>query len=98
MVGRKDEILDAAISLADERGLDAVSMRAVAELVGVTPMALYPHVGSKAALLDGMMGRMLGELLPVTSAGATWQERLSDLARAGRNPTRPPPGLAPPLF
>ncbi len=98
MAGRKDEILDAAIRLADDRGLDAVSMRAVAELVGVTPMALYPHVGSKAALLDGMMGRMLGELLPVTSAGATWQERLSDLARAGRNLTRRHPWLATLMF
>jgi len=98
MADRKDEILAAAIRLADERGLDAVSMRAVAELVGVTPMALYPHVGSKAALLDGMMGRMLGQLLPGTPTGASWQQQLSDLAHAGRDLTRQHPWLATLVF
>jgi AcrR family transcriptional regulator len=67
-VDRREEILDAALALADERGLAAVSMRAVAQRAGVTPMALYPHVGSKAALLDGMVGRPLGELLPAEPA------------------------------
>jgi AcrR family transcriptional regulator len=64
MVDRRQEILDAALALADEKGLGAVSMRAVAERTGVTPMALYPHVGSKAALLDGMLGRLLATMLP----------------------------------
>src|SRR5258707_4038781 len=70
MEDRRQAILDAAVALADERGLDAVSMRAVAERVGVTPMALYPHVGSKAELLDGMIGELLVQL---SSAGATEQ-------------------------
>jgi AcrR family transcriptional regulator len=83
-VERRDAILDAAIAIADESGLDAVSMRSVADRVGVTPMALYPHVGSKGALLDAMQGRILGELLPVTAAGQAWQEQLATLARAGR--------------
>jgi AcrR family transcriptional regulator len=64
MADRRQEILDAALALADERGLQAVSMRAVAERIGVTPMALYPQVGSKAELLDGMVGRLLTELVP----------------------------------
>ena len=64
------EILDIAVALADERGLAAVSMRAIAERVGVTPMALYPYVGNKAALLDGMLGRLLGGLLPPAASGA----------------------------
>jgi AcrR family transcriptional regulator len=64
MPDRRQEILDAALALADEQGLGAVSMRAVAERTGVTPMALYPHVGSKAALLDGMVGRLLADMLP----------------------------------
>jgi AcrR family transcriptional regulator len=62
--------LDAALALADEKGLAAVSMRAVAERTGVTPMALYPHVGSKAALLDGMVGRLLTDLLPPLTSDA----------------------------
>jgi AcrR family transcriptional regulator len=68
MADRRQEILDAALALADEKGLDAVSMRAVAERTGVTPMALYPHVGSKAALLDGMLGRLLADMLPPDAA------------------------------
>lgn len=88
-MGRQEEILDAAISIADERGLDAVSMRSVAELVGVTPMALYPHVGSKAALLDGMIGRLLGQLVPEPGApgapdGLDGPERLRRVARGAR--------------
>jgi len=71
-------ILDAALELADERGLGATSMRAVAERVGVTPMALYPYVGSKAALLDGLVDRMLAEFLPDIGAheGRPWRDRL----------------------
>jgi hypothetical protein len=55
MSDRKQEILNAAVAIADELGLEAVSMRSVADRVGVTPMALYPHVGSKGALLDAMV-------------------------------------------
>src|SRR5258708_17577352 len=104
MEDRRQAILDAAVALADERGLGAVSMRAVAERVGVTPMALYPHVGSKAELLDGMIGELLGQL---SAAGATEQpdgqpphrlHRLRDLARAARMMGRQHPGGAPPLF
>jgi AcrR family transcriptional regulator len=90
-MGRQEEILDAAISIADEHGLDAVSMRSVAGSVGVTPMALYPHVGSKAALLDEMIGRLLGQLLPEPVGpeapgldGLGWRERLAQLARGAR--------------
>jgi AcrR family transcriptional regulator len=91
MSGRREEILDAAVALADERGLDAVSMRAVAERVGVTPMALYPHVGGKSALLDGMVGRLMSNLAPPRADGAGapvpadpgWRERLRRFARSG---------------
>jgi AcrR family transcriptional regulator len=72
---RRREILDAAMAIADERGVDAVSMRAVAQRTGVTPMALYPHVGSKAALLDGLVELLLTEL-PRHDPTASWQDRL----------------------
>jgi AcrR family transcriptional regulator len=91
---RRDAILDAAVALADEHGLAAVSMRSVAARVGLTPMALYPHIGSKAALLDGMMGRILGELLPTSAAEADWRERLTDLAHAARRLTKQRPWAA----
>ncbi len=100
MSGRREEILDAAVAIADERGLEAVSMRAVAERVGVTPMALYPHVGSKAALLDGMVGRLLSGLVPADDAprAAGWRDRLAGFARAGWRMTRRHPWSAALLF
>jgi len=94
MTERRDAILDAAIKLADEQGLEAVSMRSVAERVGVTPMALYPHVGSKTALLDAMMGRLLGELLPTLNAHVSWQDQLRDLAHEGRSLSKRHPWFA----
>ncbi len=88
MVDRRQEIFDAALKLADDEGLEAVSMRALAERTGVTPMALYPHVGSKAALLDGMLGRAVGQMVadqgPAFNAGADWRERLRVLLRGAR--------------
>jgi AcrR family transcriptional regulator len=84
MQNRRQQILDAGLAIADEKGLEAVSMRAVAERAGVTAMALYPHVKSKADLLDGMVGRVLIELIPHVEPGQDWRQRLRILAQAGR--------------
>jgi AcrR family transcriptional regulator len=96
-VSRKEEILDAAVAIADRDGLDAVSMRAIADRVGVTPMALYPHVGSKAELLDAMQGRVLGELLPLR-AGLDWRDQLARLAQASRSLARRHPWVGGLMF
>ncbi len=98
MTDRKEEILDAAVAIADELGLEAVSMRAVADRVGVTPMALYPHIGSKAALLDAMVGRMGTELLPALAPGQTWREQLYVLAHAALQLSRLHPWWATLVF
>ncbi|WP_416967907.1 TetR/AcrR family transcriptional regulator [Streptomyces sp. 4F14] len=98
MTGRREEILDAALAIADERGLEAVSMRALAERVGVTPMALYRHVKDKAALLDGMLGRLLVALPSGAVEERPWDERLAALAHAVREVTRRHPWAAQLLF
>ncbi|MDX3383378.1 TetR/AcrR family transcriptional regulator [Streptomyces niveiscabiei] len=98
MSGRREEILDAALAIADERGLEAVSMRALADRVGVTPMALYRHVRDKAALLDGMLGRLLVALAPGAVEERPWDERLAVLAHAVREVTRRHPWAAQLLF
>jgi AcrR family transcriptional regulator len=97
---RRRQILDAALALADEQGLAAVSMRAVAARVGVTPMALYPHVGGKAELLDGLVDRMLAELLPTLAdlAAADWAGRLGALGQALRAVARRHPTTFPLLM
>jgi AcrR family transcriptional regulator len=87
---RRRQILDAALAIADEQGLEAVSMRAVAHRVGLTPMALYPHVGSKDALLDGLVDRLLAELLPPVGdlPADDWQARLRALGHGLRDLAR----------
>lgn len=97
MPGRRQEILDAALAIADEKGLGAVTMRAVAARVGVTAMALYPHVKSKDDLLDGLVDRLLSELAQPDPA-ATWRERLRQIARSAREAAKRHPAVMPLLF
>ena len=84
-------VLAAALALADEHGLDELTMSAVARRLGVSPMALYRHVSGKAGLLDGMVELLLTEF-PPPPAGLPWRERLAALAAsirasAQRHPT-----------
>ncbi|MCW2966618.1 MAG: transcriptional regulator, TetR family [Solirubrobacteraceae bacterium] len=86
----REAVLDETLALAEENGLGAVSMRAVAARLGVTPMALYRHVGDKQGLLDGLVERILAEL-PIPDAARPWAERLDTLgaslrATAARHP------------
>jgi AcrR family transcriptional regulator len=63
----RDRILHAAVALADHGGVDAASMRRIAQQLGVVPMALYKHVSGKEDLLDGMIDIVVGEIDPVLS-------------------------------
>jgi AcrR family transcriptional regulator len=97
MSQRRQEIVDAAMEIADKGGLDAVSMRTVADSVGVTPMALYRHFKSKHALLDDMVERLVTSLMPERVTG-TWDERLTDLAHAFRDAAQRHPWSAQLMF
>jgi AcrR family transcriptional regulator len=57
-------VLRAAVALADDAGIESVSMRRLAQDLGVVPMALYKHVSNKDELLDGMVDVVLGEIEP----------------------------------
>jgi TetR/AcrR family tetracycline transcriptional repressor len=69
-----DEIVAAAIVILRERGLDAVSMRNVADRLGVSPMPLYTRVGNKAALIDAVADHLLTDLAPAAGADEAWPE------------------------
>jgi AcrR family transcriptional regulator len=79
----REAVVDAAISLADDQGLDNVSLRRVAARLGVTPMALYRHVESKDALLDELTERLY-EQLALPDPAAEWWDALAGLARSAR--------------
>ncbi|TAP44905.1 TetR/AcrR family transcriptional regulator C-terminal domain-containing protein [Arthrobacter sp. S39] len=66
-------VLEAAVALADEVGLEALSMRRLAEALGVVPMALYKHVANKNELLDGMVDVVVGEIAAVVP-GTGWKD------------------------
>lgn len=83
------------MAIADDSGLDGVSMRAVADRVGVTPMALYRHFASKQALLDGMLERVVTSLPQPPGA---WDQRLTALAYAYRQVSQRHPWSSPLLF
>ena len=60
----RDRVLQAAVALADVVGIEALSMRRLAQELGVVPMALYKHVANKDELLDGMVDVVLAEIEP----------------------------------
>ncbi len=58
----KERVLKAAIDLADREGIRALTMRRLAEELGVEAMSLYYHVSNKEALLDGVVDMIVGEI------------------------------------
>jgi AcrR family transcriptional regulator len=60
----RERILDAAVALADRDGVEGVSMRKIAQELGVVPMALYKHVAGKDELLGGMIDVVVAQIDP----------------------------------
>ncbi|WP_395401995.1 TetR/AcrR family transcriptional regulator [Arthrobacter sp. UC242_113] len=69
----RDRVLQAAVSLADEAGIDELSMRRLGQELGVVPMALYKHVANKEELLDGMVEAIISEI-DTAVGGADWKK------------------------
>jgi TetR/AcrR family transcriptional regulator, tetracycline repressor protein len=69
-------VVDRAMQLADAVGLDALTIRKLAQELGVTPMALYWHFRSKDELLDGLAERVWSEIDVDVDAGAPWPDQL----------------------
>lgn len=79
----KERILDAAVALADEEGIGALSMRRLAQELGVVPMALYKHVANKDELLDGMVDVVVGEIDPPL-ADVGWKSAIRERVLSAR--------------
>ena len=80
----KQRVLGAAVALADAGGVEALSMRKLAQQLGVVPMALYKHVANKDQLLDGMIDLVVGEIDP--PLGATdWKSAIRARVLSARN-------------
>ena len=90
-----EEVVRAAVEVADEDGLAATSMRRVAERLDVTVMSLYTYVPAKAELTDLMVDRVLAPAAPAdpVPAGGSWRERLERVARDNWATYHRPPWL-----
>jgi len=80
----RERVLRAAIALADERGADELTMRKLAQDLGVEAMSLYNHVASKDDLLDGMVDIVFSEIEPPV-AGGDWKAELRKRAVSTRD-------------
>ena len=79
----RDQVLKAAVTLADEGGIDALSMRKLGQALGVEAMSLYNHVAGKSDLLDGMVDVVFGEIgLPPGDGG--WKLAMRQRAISAR--------------
>lgn len=77
-------VVDAAHHLADDKGLAAVTMRAVAERVGVSAMSVYTYVPGKPELLDLMVDASYARMTRTPWAGESWRDRLVVVAEDNR--------------
>jgi AcrR family transcriptional regulator len=78
----REQVVTAAVALADQVGIEALSMRRLGQALGVEAMSLYNHVDGKEALLDGMVDAVFAEIeLP---SGADWKKALRQRALSMR--------------
>ena len=71
----RDRVLRAAMKLADEGGIKAVSMRKIAQELGVEAMSLYNHVRSKDEIVDGIVDLVATEI-DLAPSGGDWKEAM----------------------
>ena len=83
----KERVLAAAVALADTRGVESLSMRKLAQELGVVPMALYKHVANKDELLDGMIDVVVGEIDP-PAGGTDWKAAIRQRVLSARRALR----------
>lgn len=76
-----DRIVRAAIEVADVEGIDALTMRRVADALGVGTMSVYTYVPGKVELLDVMVDTLYGEMKRPADVAAGWRSRLEQIAR-----------------
>src|SRR2546422_3362028 len=79
----RERVLRAAVALADESGIDSLTMRKLGDALGVEAMSLYNHVANKDDLLDGMVDLVFAEIAP-PPRGAGWKAAMRQRAIAAR--------------
>jgi AcrR family transcriptional regulator len=86
----RDRVLRAAIAVADESGIESLTMRKLAERLDVKAMSLYYHVANKEEVLDGIVDIVFGEI-SIPRVGADWKPAMRDRAISVRRVIRDHP-------
>jgi AcrR family transcriptional regulator len=88
-----ERVVQAGLALVADQGLTALGVRALSSRLGVTPMALYRHIGSAEQLEHDVLGAILDEV-PLVDPNAPWEEACQAWARAARSVLSTYPGVA----
>ena len=88
-----EDLVAAAVTIADREGVEALTIRAVAAAIGLSPMAIYRHVRDKDELLDRVVDAVASEIGDVEAAG-TWRDKVLALFRGCREVLLDHPGVA----
>jgi AcrR family transcriptional regulator len=81
----REQIAATALAIADQEGIEAVSMRRVATELGAGTMTLYHYVRTKDELIDLMDDAIMGQvLIPDAELPSNWREALAEIARRSR--------------
>jgi len=77
-------VIEVAGRIVDEQGADALTMRRLADELGVAVTSIYWHVGNREDLVDALVDRLLADMGTLRPRGTTPRERITSLARALR--------------
>lgn len=86
----RERVLRAAVQIADEHGITALTMRRLAETLGAEAMSLYYHVANKEEVLDGVVEAVAAEINEVVdridrpAEGAAWKKAMRERILAAR--------------
>lgn len=89
-----DRILDGAVALADEIGIERFTIRRLAEALGVKPMTIYHHVPSKEEIVDGMVDRVFAEIT-LPNSELDWRTAIRERCVSTREVLRRHPWASP---
>jgi AcrR family transcriptional regulator len=83
----RERVLLSAVAVADAGGIAALTIRSLAEELGVKPMSVYHHVANKDEILDGIVDLVFGEI-ELPSAGSDWRSEMRRTASSARRVLR----------
>jgi TetR/AcrR family tetracycline transcriptional repressor len=91
----REQIIKEALALLEEHGPGALSMRRLADRLGVAPNALYTHVRGKSDLIDGLVDQVYAGLELHPDPGGGWTQQLATLSQAVRQHLLAHPAVVP---